>query len=95
MAGKVKWYNPVRGYGVIERNNKSKDEVFVYYNAIKGSNFKRLNRGESVMFRMEKRKGKMNAVNVTVRAPILCNLLSALSAPPFPLCLHFVNANAL
>jgi len=39
QTGKVLWFNPVLGYGVIERNNKGKTELFVHHSSIHGTNF--------------------------------------------------------
>ena len=33
LQGKVKWFNPTKGYGFIEREDKEKD-VFVHVSAV-------------------------------------------------------------
>ena len=34
LQGKVKWFNPTKGYGFIEREDKEKD-VFVHVSAVR------------------------------------------------------------
>ena len=47
--GKVKWFNPEKGFGFIVRDNGEKD-VFVHHSAIQGSGFKTLEENEEVEF---------------------------------------------
>lgn len=48
MQGKVKWFNPDKGYGFIE-TEEGKD-VFVHFSAIQGEGFKTLEEGQAVEF---------------------------------------------
>lgn len=48
MEGTVKWFNPEKGFGFIEREGG--DDVFVHYSAIRASGFKTLEEGEKVQF---------------------------------------------
>jgi CspA family cold shock protein len=48
MQGKVKWFNPGKGYGFIESDDGS--DVFVHYSAITGEGFKTLDEGQKVEF---------------------------------------------
>ena len=48
MQGKVKWFNPEKGYGFIESDEGG--DVFVHFSAIQGDGFKTLNEGEEVTF---------------------------------------------
>lgn len=48
MQGKVKWFNPEKGYGFIE--SEEGGDVFVHFSAIQGDGFKTLNEGEEVTF---------------------------------------------
>ena len=47
--GKVKWFNPQKGYGFIEPEDGGKD-VFVHISALEAAGIGNLNEGDSVMF---------------------------------------------
>ena len=49
MNGKVKWFNPTKGFGFIEREDKQKD-VFVHVSAIKKSGMNGLEEGQTLTF---------------------------------------------
>ena len=49
MVGRVKWFNPEKGYGFIEREDGEGD-VFVHYSAIQEEGFKTLSEGQRVEF---------------------------------------------
>ncbi len=46
--GKVKWFNPEKGYGFIEREGE--EDVFVHFSAIQEEGFKTLEDGQEVEF---------------------------------------------
>jgi len=46
--GKVKWFNPQKGYGFIEVEGSR--DVFVHYSAIRMNGFKTLQEGQLVQF---------------------------------------------
>jgi len=46
--GKVKWFNPQKGYGFIEVEGSR--DVFVHYSAIQMAGFKTLQEGQMVQF---------------------------------------------
>lgn len=48
MIGKVKWFNPDKGFGFIE-TAEGKD-VFVHFSSIQAEGFKTLDEGQSVEF---------------------------------------------
>ena len=52
VKGKVKWFNPTKGYGFIEREDKEKD-VFVHHSAINEAGLKYLNEGDELTFEVE------------------------------------------
>lgn len=51
MKGRVKWFNPAKGYGFISRENGP--DVFVHYSAIQSEGYKDLNEGAEVEFEIE------------------------------------------
>jgi CspA family cold shock protein len=64
MNGRVKWFNPEKGYGFIESENG--DDVFVHYSAIKTQGFKTLAEGQRVEFDVEKGPRGNQASNVVL-----------------------------
>jgi cold shock protein len=48
LEGKVKWFNPRKGYGFIAASDGR--DVFVHYSDIGGGGFKTLAEGEEVSF---------------------------------------------
>ena len=47
-VGAVKWFNPSKGYGFIER--ESGDDVFVHFSEIQADGYRTLNEGQRVEF---------------------------------------------
>jgi CspA family cold shock protein len=62
IKGKVKWFNPTKGYGFIERDDKEKD-VFVHSSAARQSNLD-LNEGDELTFEVENGDKGPSAVNL-------------------------------
>ncbi len=60
--GKVKWFNPKRGYGFIEREGET--DVFVHFSAIQEEGYKTLHEGDEVEFETEKTAKGLQATNV-------------------------------
>ena len=57
LQGKVKWFNPTKGYGFIEREDKEKD-VFVHVSAVRDAGMNGLDEGQALTFYVEDgRKG--------------------------------------
>ena len=61
-TGKIKWFNPTKGYGFIE-NEGSKD-VFLHVSALEKAGIETLTEGEEIEFEIGENKGKENAINV-------------------------------
>ena len=60
--GKIKWFNPTKGYGFIEQEG-SKD-VFLHVSALEKAGIETLKEGEEIEFEIGENKGKENAINV-------------------------------
>ncbi len=65
MKGKVKWFNPTKGYGFIESAENKKD-VFVHISAVQDAGLKTLDEDQDVRFDLEEKGGKISAVNLQV-----------------------------
>ena len=61
--GKIKWFNPNKGYGFIENDTGGKD-VFVHVNALEASGIDSLTEGEAVSFEIGENRGKETAINI-------------------------------
>jgi CspA family cold shock protein len=63
MQGRVKWFNPQKGYGFIEVEDGK--DVFVHYSEIKEEGFKTLEEGQEVEFEIVEGNRGPQAANVT------------------------------
>ena len=61
--GKVKWFNPTKGFGFIAREDNEKD-VFVHISAVKNAGMDRLEEGQAMTFEVEEGPKGPNAVNL-------------------------------
>jgi len=61
-TGKIKWFNPTKGYGFIE-NEGSKD-VFLHVSALEEAGISTLKEGEEIEFEIGENRGRENAINV-------------------------------
>ena len=62
-TGKIKWFNPTKGYGFIENDTGGKD-VFLHVSALEEAGIKTLQEGEEIEFEIGENRGKENAINV-------------------------------
>ena len=60
--GVVKWFNPAKGYGFIERS--SGEDVFVHFSAIQMEGYKTLDQGVEVEYDLEDGPKGYQAQNV-------------------------------
>jgi cold shock protein len=60
--GRVKWFDPRKGYGFITEDGGK--ELFVHHSAIEGQGFKSLDEGDRVSFDEEKGAKGPQAVRV-------------------------------
>jgi CspA family cold shock protein len=65
--GKVKWFNPRKGYGFIETADGR--DVFVHYSSIAGDGFKTLGEGDTVQFDIVEGEKGLRATNVVAKPP--------------------------
>ena len=61
--GKIKWFNPTKGYGFIENDAGGKD-VFLHVSALEQAGITTLQEGEAVSFEIGENKGKSTAINI-------------------------------
>ena len=60
--GKVKWFNDVKGFGIIETNDGA--DIFVHYTSIQSEGHKTLNEGQKVEFDVYEGTKGLQARNV-------------------------------
>lgn len=65
MTGKVKWFNPAKGYGFITGDDGN--EVFVHFSAINSEGYKTLENGQAVNYEVTEGEKGPQAVNVTAQ----------------------------
>jgi cold shock protein len=63
LQGKVKWFNPTKGFGFIEREDKEKD-VFVHVSAVRDAGMNGLDEGQPLTFDVEDGPKGPSAVNL-------------------------------
>tara|TARA_B100000965_G_C19311710_1_gene634835 strand:- start:112 stop:318 length:207 start_codon:yes stop_codon:yes gene_type:complete len=63
IKGKVKWFNPTKGFGFIEREDKEKD-VFVHTSAVRDAGMNGLEEGQELTFEVEDGPKGPNARNL-------------------------------
>ena len=62
-TGKVKWFNPTKGYGFITPDEGGSD-VFVHISAVEAAGLRGLDEGQSISYELASQKGKTSAVNL-------------------------------
>jgi len=62
-TGKIKWFNPTKGYGFIGADNGGAD-VFVHISALNDAGIDKLEEGDSVSFEIGQNRGKENATDL-------------------------------
>ena len=61
--GKIKWFNPTKGYGFIENDEGGKD-IFLHISALEQAGIDSLEEGQAVSFEIAENRGKENATNI-------------------------------
>ena len=62
-TGKIKWFNPTKGYGFIENDAGGKD-VFLHISALEEAGIETLQEGEAGSFEIGENRGKENATSI-------------------------------
>ena len=62
-TGKVKWFNPIKGFGFIAPDQGGSD-AFVHINELQKAGLHTLNEGQAVSYELAANKGKTSAVNI-------------------------------
>jgi len=63
IKGKIKWFNPTKGFGFIEREDGEKD-VFLHSSAVREAGLDMVNEGDSVEFSIEEAQKGPSAINL-------------------------------
>ena len=63
LNGTVKWFNDVKGYGFIKREDEEKD-IFVHFSAVQDAGLKHLREGEQLTFEVENSDRGPRAINL-------------------------------
>ena len=62
-TGKVKWFNPKKGYGFVDQDDDEKD-IFLHITALQKANISVLNEGDKISYDVEDENGRQSAVNI-------------------------------
>ena len=65
LTGKVKWFNPQKGYGFISPDDGKKD-IFVHISALEKSGINSLNENDKVSYDEARNNGKVSAANIKI-----------------------------
>jgi len=67
MNGKIKWFNPTKGYGFIAVEGRG--DVFLHISALEKANISELTEGSDITFDIGENRGKETAINVQTIPP--------------------------
>jgi len=62
-TGKVKWFNPKKGYGFVDQDDDEKD-MFLHITALQKANISVLNEGDKISYDVEEENGRESATNL-------------------------------
>ena len=61
--GKIKWFDPKKGYGFITPDDGSKD-AFLHVSALEKAGIDSLDEGEAITYNLAEQRGKQSAVDI-------------------------------
>ena len=61
--GKIKWFDPKKGYGFITPDDGSKD-AFLHISALEKANISQLEVGQAVSYELAEQRGKQSATEI-------------------------------
>ena len=61
--GKIKWFDPKKGYGFITPDDGSKD-AFLHISALQAANISTIDEGDILTYELTEQRGKMSASDV-------------------------------
>ena len=62
-TGKIKWFNPAKGYGFIESSELDGD-VYLHISALQEAGIETITEGDTVTFEIGENRGKTTAVEI-------------------------------
>ena len=62
-SGKVKWFNPKKGYGFITDDKTNKD-IFLHITALEKSKLRILKEDQTLVYDIKEEKEKLQAINI-------------------------------
>ena len=62
-SGKVKWFNPKKGYGFITDDKTNKD-IFLHITALEKSKLRILKEDQTLVYDIKEEKDKLQAINI-------------------------------
>tara|TARA_B100001778_G_scaffold252489_1_gene212568 strand:+ start:252 stop:458 length:207 start_codon:yes stop_codon:yes gene_type:complete len=63
--GKIKWFDPKKGYGFISPDDGSKD-AFLHISALEKAGISQLEVGQAVSYELTEQRGKQAATEITL-----------------------------
>ncbi|MFQ3210582.1 MAG: CspA family cold shock protein [Candidatus Paceibacteria bacterium] len=70
QAGKVKWFNNVKGYGFIVPNDNESQDLFAHYSAIQSDGYRTLRAGQDVDFELTDGPNGPQASNIILKSSL-------------------------
>ena len=65
IQGKLKWFDPKKGYGFIKPDDGDKD-AFLNVSALEKANITQLDEGQIIKYELAEHRGKMSATNIEI-----------------------------